>query len=122
MTRDFLVTFSCIQDATEAQSILNKLRISGKSEPLFKEIDNRGKELFVTLTYSNEIFATDVVETTSINLEIFKEVTFVAIKNGMHQPKGSAFFTSEVAKLSPSNGSHVKELFSTVLNYFNAKK
>jgi hypothetical protein len=40
----------------------------------------------------------------------------------MHQSKGFAFFTPGVAKLSPENGSHVKNLYWTVLNYFNVGK
>lgn len=122
MTRDFLVTFSSIDDAMKAQNILSGFRISGKSEPLFGEIENRGKELFITLTYPNEILATDFLESGSVSLKMIQEVSFVAIKNGMHQSKGFAFFTPGIAKLSPENGSHVKLLYSTVLNYFNVEK
>lgn len=120
MTRDFLVSFASTKDAKNAQYILSKLRISGKSEPLFGEIDNRGNELFISLTYPDEIVMSDVVIFDSIILDIYKEVAFVAIKNGMHQSKGFAFFSSGVAKLAPKNGSHVKELHSTVLDFFSA--
>ena len=122
MTRDFLVTFSSIEDAAIAQNVLNGLRISGKMEPLFGEIDNRGKELFVTLTYPDEILETDMLKSGSLNLEMLQEVAFVAIKNGMHQPKGFAFFTPTISKLSPEEGAHVKSLHSTVLNFFIGKE
>jgi hypothetical protein len=119
MTRDFLVTFASIDDALKAQNILSELRIVEKPEPLFGEIENLSDKLFVTLTYPDEIVANDIVRFGAIKLEILQDVAFVAIKNGMHQSKGSAFFTAGIAKLSPENGSHVKELYSTVMNYFD---
>jgi hypothetical protein len=122
MTRDFLVTFSSFDLATKAQNILSCLRVGEKSEPLFGEIENRGDKLFVTLTYPDEIVATDIVKSGSLKLEILQDVAFVAIKNGMHQSKGFAFFTPGIAKLSPENGSHVKDLYWTVLDYFNLGK
>jgi hypothetical protein len=91
MTRDFLVTFASIEDATKAQNILNGLRVAEKSEPLFGEIEDRGDQLFVTLTYPDEIVATDIVKSDTINLDLLQEVAFVAIKNGMYQSKGFAF-------------------------------
>ena len=122
MTRDFLVTFASIEDATKAQNILNGLRVAEKSEPLFGEIEDRGDQLFVTLTYPDEIVATDIVKSGTINLGFLQEVAFVAIKNGMHQSKGFAFFTPGLAKLSPENGSHVKDLYWTIVNFFNVGK
>lgn len=122
MTRDFLITFASIEDAAKAQNILSDLRLSGKTEALFGEIENRGKELFVTLTYPDEILETDVLKSGLVNLKMLIEVAFVAIKNGMHQSKGFAFFTPGVAKFALENGSHVKGLYSTILNYFNGKE
>jgi hypothetical protein len=91
-------------------------------EPLFGEIENRGKELFVTLTYPDEILEADVLKSESLSLRMLLEVAFVAIKNGMHQSKGFAFFTPGVAKLAPEDDSHVKGLYFTVLNYFNGEE
>jgi hypothetical protein len=122
MTRDFLVTFASIDAAAKAQNILSGLRISGRMEPLFGEIENRGKELFVTLTYPDEILEADVLKSESLSLRMLLEVAFVAIKNGMHQSKGFAFFTPGVAKLAPEDDSHVKGLYFTVLNYFNGEE
>ena len=119
MTRDFLVTFAHMEDATKAQNILGGLKISGKVEPLFGEIENRGKELFVTLTYPDEILEADVLKSESASLRMLQEVAFVAIKNGMHQAKGFAFFTPGIAQFAPKDGDHVKGLYSTILNYFD---
>jgi hypothetical protein len=46
----------------------------------------------------------------------------VAIKNGMHQEEGFAFFTSGVAKIAPADGAHVANLGRTVLQYFGLSK
>lgn len=121
MTRDFLITFDSNDAASIAQNLLSEIRILGKSAPLFSKIENRYNELFVTLTYPDEIYKDDVIICGSKSLKIFNEVAFVAVKNGMHQSKGFAFFTPGIAKLSPKNGAHVKSLYSTVLNYFNIK-
>ena len=122
MTRDFLVTFASLEDAAKAQNILSELRISGKIEPLFGEIENRGKELFVALTYPDEILGVDVLKSELASLKMLQEVAFVAIKNGMHQSKGFAFFTPRIAKLAPEDGSHVKGLYATVRKYFNGEE
>lgn len=119
MTRDFLVTFPSMEDAAKAQNILSALKISGKVELLFGEIENRGKELFVTLTYPDEILEADVLKGESVLLRMLQEVAFVAIKNGMHQAKGFAFFTPGIAQFAPKDGDHVKGLYSTILNYFD---
>lgn len=122
MTRDFLVIFASNDEAIKAQEILGNLRITGKSDAIFGEIENRGKELFITLTYPNEVLATDTVTIGAVSSSLLNDLAFVAIKNGMHQAKGFAFFTSEIAKLSPKNGSHVKNLYFTVLNFFNPQE
>lgn len=122
MTRDFLVTFSSVYDALKAQNILRDLRVGGNSELLFGEIENRGDKLFVTLTYPREILKTDSVKCGLVKLNLTDEVVFVALKNGMHQSKGFAFFSPGIANVSPENGSHVKELHSTIMKYFNAEK
>jgi hypothetical protein len=122
MTRDFLVIFTSGDEAIKAQDILSKLRITGKSDVVFGEIENRGKELFITLTYPDEVLATDTVTIGAASFNLLNDLAFVAIKNGMHQAKGFAFFTSDIAKLSPKNGSHVKNLYFTVLNFFNPQE
>ena len=52
------------------------------------------------------------------NLPLLPEVSFVAIKNGMHQEEGFAFFTPGVASKAPTNGAHVASLGKTVSDYF----
>ena len=60
MTRDFLITFNSTRDALKAHEVLITLKINDRVN-MFNHIDNRGKELFVTLTYPKEIIQTDFI-------------------------------------------------------------
>lgn len=118
MTRDFLVEFSNNEQAKNAQKVLSSVRIEGDELPLFGEIDNRGQSLFVTLTYPNEITDSTNYTINGRALALKPEVSFVAIKNGMHQAEGFAFFSSGVAQYAPANKSHVCHLGRAIVNYF----
>ena len=50
------------------------------------------------------------------------EVSFVAIKNGMHQEEGFAFFTPNIANYAPPDKAHVAELGNAIKNYFEVDK
>lgn len=87
MSRDFLVEFESGNDALLAQEILGSYTCEKDDLKIFT-VDNRGKSLFVELTYSNNIENDfDIVGETNINN--FKDhVSFVAIKNGEHDGIG----------------------------------
>jgi hypothetical protein len=118
MTRDFLVEFENARDALTAYSVLASVRIDGEDTPLFGEIDNRGDSLFVTLTYPKEITGSTHYRVDNRTSCLLPEVSFVAIKNGMHQEEGFAFFTPGVSSNAPCDGSHVASLGESILNYF----
>ncbi len=118
MTRDFLIEFENEQQAQAAQDILVSVRVDGDEAQLFGEIDNRGKSLFVTLTYPKEITESTIYRVGNLRAPLLPEISFVAIKNGMHQEEGFAFFTPGVAKNAPIDGAHVANLGGTVLRYF----
>ncbi len=118
MTRDFLVEFDTKDEAAMAKEKLESIFIKNSSEPLFGKIDNRGTSLFVTLTYPGEIQENDQVIVDGDVLKIKKYVSFVAIKNGMHQDKGFAFFSEGAAQFAPKSNLHVKEIFGSILGYF----
>jgi hypothetical protein len=42
----------------------------------------------------------------------------VAIKNGMHQEKGFAFFTQGFEAFAPTDNAHVAQLGTSIKNYF----
>lgn len=118
MTRDFLINFDNESHALSALHLLASIRVSDGDAPLFGEIDNRGKSLFVTLTYPLEITKSTYYRVGDSNLPLMPEVGFVAIKNGMHQEEGFAFFTPGVAPYAPDDKSHVEKLGTTIKDYF----
>jgi hypothetical protein len=118
MTRDFLIIFENDDQALAAQGLLASIRVSDDNAPLFGEIDNRCNSLFVTLTYPLEITATTNYCVGDRKLPLLPEVSFVAIKNGMHQEEGFAFFTTGIAPYAPADNAHVSELGATIKDYF----
>lgn len=83
MSRDFLVMCTSAAAAAEAGARLARATASN-GLPLF-EVDNRGQDLFVMLTYPREIgpgFAFTIGERRYTGLE--EQVAFVALKNGEH--------------------------------------
>jgi len=118
MTRDFLVTFECEEHAKIAQEVLSDVRVENADSPLFGEIDNRGKSLFVTLTYPQEISAESRFIVRGRSAPLSPEVSFVAIKNGMHQGGGYAFFTTGFSRYAPSERAHCCQLGIAIKKYF----
>lgn len=118
MTRDFLLEFETESEAKNAQLQLSEIRIANDNAPLFGEIDCRGASLFVTLTYPSQISEDMLIEVNNSQINLIQHVSFVAIKNGMHQECGFAFFTSQLANFAPPENSHVKQLHTTISNYF----
>jgi len=119
MTRDFLIEFADAAEAEAAQRRLASISIDGDTR-MFGDIDNRGSSLFVTLTYPQEITATTTFTIDGKSSPLAPHVTFVAIKNGMHQQKGFAFFTPNLTRFAPREGDHVKELYGTIMRFFDA--
>lgn len=118
MTRDFLIEFENAQEACAAQEVLAGVRVVGGDIPLFGEVDNRGNTLFVTLTYPQEITVQTQYQIGDRKGALLPAVNFVAIKNGMHQEQGFAFFTPGVAKHAPADNVHVSQLALTIQKYF----
>ena len=85
---------------------------------LFEEIDNRGKDIFVVLTYPSEITDKTMITYSGKELQLGDLVTFVAIKNGEHQSKGFAYFSEGISEFAPPQGSHVSKIHNTVLQFF----
>lgn len=122
MTRDFLIEFDSHEQAAAAEEKLSRMCVVSDGIRLFGEIDNRGTSLFVTLTYPNNINEETKIWVDELTFYISPFTSFVAIKNGMHQAEGFAFFTAGAADFAPSNNSHVKEMHGAVLGYFGLEK
>lgn len=117
MTRDFLISFDTSDQALKAEQQLSKILVNNEVR-LFQEIDNRGKDIFVVLTYPSEITKKTTIKYSETETLLDDLVTFVAIKNGEHQSRGFAYFSEGVSKFSPSEGSHVSMMHRTVLKFF----
>jgi len=121
MTRDFLIEFSNDDGARLAQSVLADLKVEGDGLPLFGEIDNRSRSLFVTLTYPKEVLETTKYTFNSESYFLKPLVSFVAIKNGMHQSEGFAFFSNNLVKYAPVDSLHVRNIGNSIADYFEVK-
>lgn len=100
MSRDFLVV--CATDA-EAGACAARLREAraGDGTPLF-EVDNRGTDVFVMLTYPGDIQKGFAIQVGSQRFTDFDaDVAFVAIKNGEHNGIGYFIDSAERAQQSP---------------------
>lgn len=120
MTRDFLVSFDTEEQASKAEQQLSKILVN-KEVKLFEEIDNRGQDIFVVLTYPSEITDTTMITYSGKESKLCDLVTFVAIKNGEHQSKGFAYFSEGLSEFAPPHGSHVSKIHNTVLQYFGIR-
>jgi hypothetical protein len=120
MTRDFVIEFESAEDSLAAQHQLAALTAASDGVPIFGEIDNRGRSLFVTLTYPHEIRPGSMVAGGAAPVVLFEHVVFVAIKNGMHAQQGYVWCRGDVARHAPADGAHVKSLHAMVLQHFGA--
>ena len=117
MTRDFLVSFDTEDQAKKGEEQLSKILVNNEVK-LFDEIDNRGKDIFVVLTYPSEIIDETTISYSGKESQLIDLVTFVAIKNGEHQSKGFAYFSNGVSEFAPPQGSHVAKIHDVVLQFF----
>jgi hypothetical protein len=87
MSRDFIVACGSPDSAAAAERLLRAVKHES-GVPLF-DVDNRGCDLFVMLTWPHDIQATFVYEVDGRRVHGFKDdVAFVAIKNGEHDGVG----------------------------------
>lgn len=87
MSRDFLVSCGSADEANEAERRL-MLAQSDKGIPLFT-VDNRGTDLFVMLSYPDDIpEGVTVIAGNEQIANLREHVAFVAIKNGEHDGIG----------------------------------
>lgn len=117
MTRDFEATFDTEADAYKALEILSKVSMRSDSQLLFSEIESRGKSLFVTLTYPNEIKESDtVIYNKGVINDFYSDVVFVAIKNGMHSGKGFIFCSPNIQIPAPKEPMYIGNLEGLIID------
>lgn len=94
MSRDFVVFCADNDEAAKAENVL-KSAVSEDGAPLF-EVDNRGQDLFVMLTWPHDISDDFSYRIGNQQYTGFKsDVAFVAIKNGQHNGIGYFLDTGE---------------------------
>ena len=120
MTRDFLIHFKSALDTATAQRVLASIRSVGDGVPIFADFENRGTSLFLSLVYPSEIGPDFIAEHLGGQMALAPWVTFVAIKNGMHDANGFAFYRGDIARYAPADGAHVKNIHGAVLGFFGA--
>jgi hypothetical protein len=101
MSRDFLIECADAQMASRAGERLARAQATDGT-PLF-EVDNRGKDLFVMLTYPREItddFSFLIDEREYLGLR--EQVVFVALKNGEHDGVGYFLDTGYARQALPA--------------------
>ena len=120
MTRDFLIEFDSVEDVAKAESQLSALQEKQSGISLFKEIDNRGLSLFVTLTWPVEVQANSVVEfENGASCRLEDALVFVAVKNGMHSSRGYVCGTEGTKAFLPEQDENVKGIYHSILNFFH---
>lgn len=115
MSRDFLVSFNDDTSCSQAEKILTSLELNGSN---FFEVDNRGKSLFVTLIYNQNISKSDVLNNyyrKSVH-PIFKHISFVALKNGHHNEIG--YYLDNNHKNMESSF-ELKDIFKNITAHFS---
>lgn len=122
MTRDFLIELGTVDAAIEAERRLGSVVHASDGVRIFGEIDNRGTSLFVTLTYPDEILPHEVALSEVGEIPLYDFVTFVAIKNGMHDATCFVFGSSMVKRQLPDDGGHVASLFRVIQGYFKKRE
>jgi hypothetical protein len=112
MSRDFTMFCASESDARRCAEVLEALR-APDGQPLFS-VDNRGRDLFVMLTYPKEIAGEFVFSKGHQKLwDLAEEVVFVALKNGEHNGIGY-FLDTGAAPVPAGTRFPLTELFSRV--------
>lgn len=106
MSRDFLVEFNNDKDRNKFYNSIYKLRLNKKL--IFGIIEKRKRSLFISLTYDNEITQNDSVIIKDNKIDIFRAVSFVSLKNGIHNSKGFLYIDSSIKKFLKIKNKSIK--------------
>ena len=118
MSRDFLIEFDSLKNASKGEQILNSFVMDKDQSKVFN-VDNRGKSLFIELIYSSEIIEGDSISSINTNLQIknFKNLlSFVAIKNGEHNGTGYFVYNPNKIKTLIPSKVQLKEIRGIIEN------
>ena len=107
MSRDFVVFCADEVEARAAETRFGAIRAADET-PLF-EVDNRGADLFVMLTWPKDIDENFTYEVDGVTMPgLREEVSFVAIKNGSHN--GIGYFLDTGVKAAEQERIELREM------------
>lgn len=121
MSRDFIINFEEASQTLRAIDILKSIKVNNV-DPLFGEIDNRGKSIFLSLVYNEEIKEDTFVNYKEDSFKILSDVAFVALKNGKHSGKGFLYFTGNSKNFDIKGDNNIKNIFNELLDYYPESK
>ena len=118
MSRDFVIFFDNLYDSKFCEEIL--ININNLNKKQIFEFDNRGLSTFVSLVFEDQIsLDTSIKIGPNENINLFKYVNFVAIKNGKHSPKGFLYKKGDINNIDFENNLHVKNIYNLIKRYFS---
>ena len=117
MSRDFILQFDNDIISKNAAYVIKNISLN--SIKIF-EVDNRGSNLFITLTYPHEISSKDKIFINNINkFNLIDFISFVAIKNGMHS--GDGFYYDNFSKREIKEKIDITKINKIILDFFYEK-
>jgi hypothetical protein len=117
MSRDFILQFDNDIISKKAADVIKNISLN--SIKIFK-VDNRGSNLFITLTYPHEISSKDKIYINNIDeLNLIDFISFVAIKNGMHS--GEGFYYDNFSKREIKEKIDIIKINKIILDFFYEK-
>ncbi len=119
MSRDFLIECADERSCAMAEFMLRSCR-DKNGKPLFEEMENRGKSLFVTLTYPESIGNDFVLRYANGEISNFLDmIGFVALKNGEHD--GEGYLVDTQGALNPAQTFPITGIFKLIEGHFSTQ-
>ena len=116
MSRDFKITFDDEDSCIIAKELFLNILVNNEKH-FFSVKDISNSELFVTLSYPNEIFENDIIVINKKEIKIFEHIIFIAIKNGMHN--GTGFLFQDIKKNFDKNEINLESVYNIIDDYFS---
>lgn len=121
MTRDFLVEFLNNEEKENAKIIFEKINKLNNNQVF--ELDDRNKSLFITFKFDEELDDNSFLINHKHEKIFLKEkISFVALKNGMHDQKGFILTCKNFPNDLLNNFDHVKSIHDVIIKYFKYEK
>jgi len=117
MSRDFDIVFENSEDCDNAFRKLLNINNLNYKDIFF--IEKKKNSLFVSLIFSEEVTKNMIIRVSKKKeIKFYDFVSFVALKNGMHDQKGFIFAHGDIKNFLPNNNVHISEMYNTINSYF----